>query len=61
MLLYLHFKFSHSWLTYKGGDGSQKLFILVRDWQFPYEKQFGVEGGAELLMYGVLLNKKNKF
>ena len=33
----------------QGGEGSQKLFILVRDWQFPYEKQFGIEGGAELL------------
>ena len=33
----------------QGGDHGQKLFILVRDWQFPYEKQFGIEGGAELL------------
>ena len=59
-LRYFHFQLSHSWLTYKGGNGSQKLFILVRDWQFPYEKQFGVEGGAELLRYGVLLNKKKQ-
>ena len=33
----------------QGGEHRQKLFILVRDWQFPYEKQFGIEGGAELL------------
>ena len=33
----------------QGGKGCQKLFILVRDWQFPYERQFGSEGGAQLL------------
>ena len=33
----------------QGDEGSQKLFILVRDWQFPYENQFGIEGGAQLL------------
>ena len=38
-----------------GGEGSQKLVILVRDWQFPYEKQFGIEGGAELLRYETYL------
>ena len=35
----------------QGGEGCQKLFILIRDWQFPYEKQFGIEGGADLLRY----------
>ncbi|XP_064464981.1 atlastin-2-like [Ornithodoros turicata] len=35
-----------------GGDGNevfQKLLFLIRDWQFPQEKSFGLEGGEELL------------
>ena len=27
----------------------QKLVFLIRDWQFPYEKPFGREGGKQLL------------
>ena len=34
----------------ESGDAPfQKLVFLIRDWQFPYEKTFGVEGGKQLL------------
>ena len=34
----------------ESGDAPfQKLAFLVRDWQFPYEKAFGAEGGKQLL------------
>ena len=34
----------------ESGDAPfQKLVFLLRDWQFPYEKPFGAEGGRQLL------------
>ena len=32
-----------------GDTPFQKLVFLLRDWQFPYEKSFGAEGGQQLL------------
>ncbi|XP_045776497.1 atlastin-like isoform X1 [Maniola jurtina] len=32
-----------------GGKPFQRLQLLVRDWSFPYEHAYGVEGGQELL------------
>jgi len=31
----------------------QKLFFLVRDWQYPYEREYGADGGKALLDYNL--------
>ena len=36
-------------LDESGDSPFQKLVFLIRDWQFPYEKDFGSQGGKELL------------
>jgi len=36
-------------LDESGDSPFQKLVFLIRDWQFPYEKAFGSQGGKELL------------
>jgi len=41
----------------ESGDAPfQKLVFLLRDWQFPYEKPFGAEGGRQLLETALEVN-----
>lgn len=38
-------------LDEEGEAPFQKLLMLVRDWQYPYEQPFGAEGGKQLLQF----------